>query len=715
MRRAALLSVLVLATFIAGQERAPARKPHPVESLALDAAVPWIADPETPLDRQRTSFGIDAKVDRTALLEQALQRARSEGKPVLWYVFRIVETKNLRGHQMYRAPVLDVYMRQVVFADPDVAGIVAARFVPLRLACDEKLAGRFGLRPLDVIEPMLVFLDGDGKVIHVVQRIRTFHAGWTAALLRRVLEKVETQAPPAEMDVKQAIQAGHYDLALATLKRKEERTRQERVLLASVLRRLCKPDEALAELDALGERANRTDPEVTCERGILLATLGRHGEALPLLEAAYRARRGATAQAGYWYALCLLHSGDELRARDTFERVATSWPDDPYGRKARANVTLGEDERPVGAAFAGFEHTAYLPAAAYAGLPRDTAWAGDPRSVRELAAGGVEFLLQSQRDHGGWTDSRYAYWPDPTITQNAWLAISAVCATALLEHRDVAPARIDAALQRAEGYLFDPSRLSRGRNEDVYADAYRLLYLARKAATAGPVEKTAAVARMNQVLKEAEARQGKDGFFAHEYPNAFATGAMLWSGLLARNAGAQLPEDMALKAVGALLSARFRSGAYTYGGPVPQSEREGSISQGAETRRARNTDEQIKNAAARMPLCEATLLAFGRSDGDKVQAAFDAYWKYMDRMEQVRRNDFHSDGELAGFFFFHGLFHASEANRLLPDEARRKNNQRFLEVLQRIPEMDGSFVDSHELGRSYGTAMALLTLRNVAE
>jgi hypothetical protein len=33
-------------------------------------------------------------------------------------------------------------------------------------------------------------------------------------------------------------------------------------------------------------------------------------------------------------------------------------------------------------------------------------------------------------------------------------------------------------------------------------------------------------------------------------------------------------------------------------------------------------------------------------------------------------------------------------------------------LLQKIPEMDGSFVDSHEFGRSYGTAMALLILRN---
>jgi hypothetical protein len=30
----------------------------------------------------------------------------------------------------------------------------------------------------------------------------------------------------------------------------------------------------------------------------------------------------------------------------------------------------------------------------------------------------------------------------------------------------------------------------------------------------------------------------------------------------------------------------------------------------------------------------------------------------------------------------------------------------------KLPELDGCFVDSHELGRVYGTAMALLCLAN---
>ena len=113
-----------------------------------------------------------------------------------------------------------------------------------------------------------------------------------------------------------------------------------------------------------------------------------------------------------------------------------------------------------------------------------------------------------------------------------------------------------------------------------------------------------------------------------------------------------------------------------------------------------------------MPVCEGSLFQLGRSDVDKVRFALDNFWAFVKNLEGVRRNDFHSDGELGGFFFFHSVYHASEAVRLLPPAEQPAHWQKFLALLQQIPEMDGSFLDSHELGRSYGTAMALLTLRN---
>jgi hypothetical protein len=58
----------------------------------------------------------------------------------------------------------------------------------------------------------------------------------------------------------------------------------------------------------------------------------------------------------------------------------------------------------------------------------------------------------------------------------------------------------------------------------------------------------------------------------------------------------------------------------------------------------------------------------------------------------------------------------AEATRFVEDAAQRdvwRAQQKKL-VLD-LPEFDGCFVDSHELGRAYGTAMALLCLAALAD
>jgi hypothetical protein len=62
--------------------------------------------------------------------------------------------------------------------------------------------------------------------------------------------------------------------------------------------------------------------------------------------------------------------------------------------------------------------------------------------------------------------------------------------------------------------------------------------------------------------------------------------------------------------------------------------------------------------------------------------------------------------------FMHSLYHTSEAIRLLPEERAKAERQKMRERLLGHPEIDGTFLDSEELGRSYGTAMALLILAN---
>jgi hypothetical protein len=685
-----LAAALLLLTALAAQ-RPPARTTAPWIELQVDGAIPWLRDPEVYIDGRSTKWSADDKVDRQALLAQALQQATEQHQPVLWYVYRIVD-RNKHGVQMYRAPVLDMYMQQVLFADPDVARIVKTRFVPLRMVCDEAMCERFGLRPLQYVEPMVVFLDAGGKKLHVVERLRTFDALWFADLLRRVLDHAGAPAPECKT-ASEAIDAGMWEKALALLG--DEPT--DAVEKAGLLRRLRRPAEALAVLDRFQRPSKKLQAMLDAERGLVLTLQGDTAGALRALEAAYRAGGDGAAEAGYWLAHNRWRDGNELGAIQQYQIVADRWPESSHGKRARLNLMLGDDERPVGATFCGFENAGYLPDAAYAGLPRDTTWAGPARDPKQTAESGVRFLLRMQREHGGFTDSRYAYWPTPELTPNAWVAITALAATALLEWRDVDPAHVDAALQRAEGYLFDERRLRRGQNEDVYADAYRLLYLARKAGGLDGGTKLALIARMNQLIEEARARQAEPGFWAHEYQNAFCTGVMLWSALLCKREGATVPDDMLDRAATALLSARFKNGAFSYGGAAP-AKGEGSL----------------KDASGRMPLCEAALLAHARSEPERLEFAFDNFWQHLARIETVRRNDFHSDGELAGFFFFHALFHTSEAMKMLPEARRTAAKAKLQALLQRIAEIDGSFVDSHEIGRSYGTAMALLTLRNVA-
>lgn len=694
-----LLAALLLAVIAPAQDAAPV---HPVAALGLGADIPWLTDGAEFFERTPNRVEA-AAVDRSALLDAACAQAKAGDRLVLWYVHRIQE-ETLGGRQMYRAPVLDIYSRQVLFTDPEVTTLIDTNFVPVRAVCDEVLSQRFGLRPLQFVEPAVVFLDGDGKVLHCIERIRTFHAEWFRDVLVRVLGQFQPVGMGNEASPDLLRARGRYREALTRLSGRPTKDAVSWLQIAQLQRLMRLPDQAMDSLakaaalavDASGDPAALLG-EIDCERGLLLTHLGRTLQAQPLLEQSWRSNHARSAEAGYLWALNALRLGDEAGAMRRFQLVATRHPAHWAGRKAAANTLLGPDDRPFGAAFTGFESVAWLPDAAYRGLPRDTTWAGDRLAAEPLTAQAVRFLLAQQRDDGGFTDARYAYWPSAEITPNVWIAITALSCAALLEHRAVEPAAVDAALRRGEAFLFDEKRLNRGFNEDVYSDSYRLLYLSRKAARVEPAERAAVVDRMNALVAEAAGRQKPSGFWAHEYENAFCTGAMLWGLVAARQAGATVPAEVTDKGVAALLSARTDDGAYAYSG------------------RASSRTSSLKDSSGRGPVCEGTLLALGRSDLKKVRAALDNMWQHMDRLEQVRRNDFHSDGELGGFFFFHSVFHASEVLRLLPEDERPAHGQRFLELLQRIPEMDGSFLDSHELGRSYGTAMALLTLANLRD
>jgi hypothetical protein len=556
------------------------------------------------------------------LLDDALARAAKEKKLVLWHAYRI------EGMQMYRAPNLDDYMDEVAWSDPAVVELVNSSFVPLRTFVPKTIGASYGIVAWDKVEPALIFLTPDGKVAHVVDRIRTFDARWFAEVLRRVL-------------------LAHPDLAP-------------------------KADAGTAKAGA---------PSV-----------------------AGSVRTDAT-QHDYYRALSDYYGGKESEALAGWRALAESSPGSPYAWRAAANLIPAPDKTWPGAARHGFETPAecWLPPGRT--IPTDTRWRRTPAEADAVAAAAVQWLLRMQRPDGSWNDLRYAYWDTPLITPNAWMAVTSLAATALSEWHDVAPAEIDKALARAEDYLYHGTgRVNAGKNEECYACAYRILYLHRTLAQTESAESRKELLAKEQELADrlVALQTVASGQWAHEYDNAFATAVMLDAlADVEKDGGTVMPEAVK-KGIAGLEAARYEDGSFVYGSTHPAQQ-------------TKSGPDALKNACGRMPVCEGALFRRGRSDTRWLVFSLTNFQQHYEQFEKIHKCDFHTDGELGGFFFFHDVYHATEAMRLLPEKGQAAFKKWFVEKLTALPEMDGSFLDDHELGKSCATSYALLALRNSIE
>lgn len=767
--------------------------------------IDWMQDPYARYDLARGSQRLQAPervIDRTLLLDRALERARHEKKLVLVYVPRI------EGRPMYRAPLLDDYMRLALWSDPATIELVNRRFVPLRLYVDRSVAARFGVdnvdsaapQYLDALEPALFFLDGAGTVVHRVDRIRTFSTAWFRELARDVLRQQRASNTPsvsvelaraqvsalAAREDRSTVRSGvvaedpaiEVEVWLAEQELKDGNEAAVGPILDAVAPRVAAFAEsvqaALTELEAEKpdassdayalwarrfraqtsqvRRAQQLAANLVLQRAGLLRTQRLHEQALQLLvgvegsmaqellahpayavevarchiaagrygeaHAALSANAVETAnmspgaanhaaEAEWWRGVCCFKKGS-IEAADRHFADTVAMAVHPWAARAAAMLAVAEDTTRRSPLAHGFEMLEVLEARSAAGTPaKSTVLQRDgrlPAVLEDTARDAFAYLLAQQCSDGSWRDARYAYWPSPTILPNVRVAVTSLAATALLTWRHIDPQRVDAALARAERYLCDDDRVALGTEEEVYAQAYRMLYWTRRVKARFGV-RDEAVQNLGKLVARAAAIQDKgSGFFAHEYKNAFCTGSMLWSLWQVRQSGVVVEDDVILLGLSALRSARRDDGSFSYGGAAADRDAK---------RPAQESITRLKDASARMPVCEAVLHAFGTSDDARLAHAYETFLLYLDRLEKVRKADFHSDGELGGFFFWHAVFHASEACGPLSDELRGRVVARLRELVVRIQEIDGSFIDSHELGKSYGTAMALLTLANL--
>lgn len=727
IRTALLLLPLMLLAFAQDAikiESASAAR-NPLDGLG--AGVVWAcSDPELLPEgsnqaETRKSATANKGFDRTKALDDALARAKAENKVVFWYCPRV--TAGLQGRQMYRPAILDNYALATWFSDPECVAMLNRRTIAVRLTCDAALGKRFDITGPERVEPMIAILKTDGTIALLKDGLRTFNTGWFEHFLSDALSAAGATGPSTETGAAlQALKEGKgSDLAVAqawladgalakaqtalpsffsgiSTAKVTEADDGVALVRAAVLRRLGDPAAALTALAAL----EKPGAAVRLERARSLLLLRNLDEALEELTSV---RRGRDQTEAHWLrAVCQHFLRNDTMAEHEWRQAAAGPEDNSFTARAAACVMDGRDLTPVGPMPHGFEdpfpvRMPHNAAASGTSMPRPV------KDARAIAPDALHYLLSLQRENGGWTDSRYAYWPTPDLTPNAWMAATALSMAALLEWRDVAPDRVERALEIGERYLFDERKMNRGSNEEIYADAYRLLYLTKKHARAtSDSDKAATMERMKAVTGELARTQttGKaKGFWAHEYSNPFSTGAVMDILLQARDAGVPIAPSLLHDGAEALLSTRSKTGAFAYGAGRPPGD----------------SEEAAKNSMTRAAICEAAILRSGHQQGsaEKLEAAISTFWKFQPRLERVRRCDFHTDGELAGFFFWHSLYHTSNAMAAAPAASAASHKAKLLEYLVTLQEIDGSFLDSHEMGKAVGTAYGLLTLANLLQ
>lgn len=318
----------------------------------------------------------------------------------------------------------------------------------------------------------------------------------------------------------------------------------------------------------------------------------------------------------------------------------------------------------------------------------------------ELWERSVRFLVGMQADNGGFFDSDYDFGGADSMP-NVHNAVTALVAMALL---DAVPRLTDADLQlrvkeaarRAIRFCLNDENVNAvDRDEILWAEAYRL-HLACAAAKQFPEGNHRE--DVNRIAKRLENLQLASGTWFHEYPNSFVTATALLALADAKSVGGTVDQAKVDQGLKRLASQQFANGAWPYA----------QRREGGENRR----EEPVPASAGRIPLCQLARFRWGQIEPDELAAAATVGLEHHGLLARALKYDNHTDTyAYGGFFFWYDMQTRSEAIAAVTDAVVRKElAARQHQLVLSLPELDGCFVDSHELGRCYGTAMALLSL-----
>jgi hypothetical protein len=388
--------------------------------------------------------------------------------------------------------------------------------------------------------------------------------------------------------------------------------------------------------------------------------------------------------------------GAHDEAKELWVEATRVQPDSPVAWKAAAEA------EGFGPFVRGFEVFCPLPQKAFAaGI--DSVGSAAPNgiySAAELWPRGVDFLLGMQASNGGFFDSDYDFGGADSLP-NVHVAVSSLVGMALLKSLDRVDAaragRVRDAIDRAAKFVSDDANINvRDKDEILWAQAYRTRFLASLVqANFGDV--AAHRANLNRVVKGLEQIQLPTGGWYHEYANPFVTGTALTALHQADQAGATIDSQKVERGLASLAGDRLDAGAYPYasrsGGKAPRKT-------------------SIEASAGRIPICDMALWMWKKLDDRQLEKSARVALDNHKFLSVAYKYDNHtSTMAYGGFFFWYDMHARAELIARIADEATRNGlAEEHRKLILALPEIDGCFVDSHELGRCYGTAMALLSL-----
>ncbi len=411
-------------------------------------------------------------------------------------------------------------------------------------------------------------------------------------------------------------------------------------------------------------------------------------------------------EVGLLRAMQAFRKGQHKKAMTIFLDTAQLQPDHPLAWKAAAE---GEGFGPF---VRGFEVVRDLPASVYRAGIGSAGSAAPQGSFDEdyLWRSGVDFLLGMQNEEGGYVDSDYDFGGTDSLP-NVHVAVTALAGMALLEAQRMHPQyrsqAVSNALAGCLDYVSEPGNLNRAdRDEILWAYAFSTRLIARLASMdqqGGRKKSGEDIATLTTLLQRSvdnlQEVQSKRGGWYHEYENPFVTATALCALYEAQQAGAMIDQDKIRSGVRSLANDRGTLGSFPY-------------STGRRKNTKRESEQDISAAAGRMPLCELALLLWNESDEARLENAIEQSFKHHDNLNDALKYDDHTSRQAyGGFFFWYDMRARSEAiSRVSNPKTRNWLQQRQQKIVMALPEIDGCFVDSHEIGRCYGTAMALLCL-----